>query len=124
MRWSRKMTGIHLIQFVKQRAIAHLEPFGSLLPVPIIGAQYLEDDLALEVKRGLLGDALERERLAEVDVGDDAVACERLRHQLSRKKFLIADEHVAADQIGELADVARPVVALHELDSGAGDRLG
>src|SRR6185437_12055685 len=62
MRWIRKIIRIHLIQFVKQRAITHLEPFGSLLPVPVIGAQHLENDLALEIERGLLGDALERER--------------------------------------------------------------
>ncbi len=62
-----------LAQLIEQRPVADLEPFCCLLPVPAIVLENLQDDLALEVLGRLLGDVLERDRLAEVDLGDDTV---------------------------------------------------
>ena len=70
----RDLRHADLAQLIEQRPIADLKPLCRLLPVPAVFLEHLEDDLAFEVLGRLLGDVLEGDRLAEVDLGDDTVA--------------------------------------------------
>src|SRR5258705_11967880 len=89
-----------LAQLIEQRPIADLKPLCGLLPVPAIFLQHLENDLAFEVLGRLLGNVLERDWLAEVDLGDDASW--RLGHHLSDGRLLPSHQTVAPDEILQL----------------------
>ena len=116
----RNLRHTNLAEFVEQGAVADLEPLGRLLTVPAIFLEYFEDDLALKILGGLLGDVLEGDGFAEVDLGGDAAAW-LLGHHLGDQGLLAADEDVAADEVLKLADVSRPVIALHEADGALGE---
>src|SRR5215470_13815974 len=62
-----------LAQLIEQRAITDLEPLCCLLPVPAVFLKYLQNDLAFKILGCFLGYVLERNRLAQVDLGDDAL---------------------------------------------------
>src|ERR1700760_44466 len=106
----------YLAQLVEQRPVADLKPFRCLLTVPAVLLEHFEDDLALQVLGRLLGNVLERDRFAEVDLGDDAAG--PLGHRFGGQRLSTANQNIAADEIFELADISRPVVVLHE-PSGA-----
>src|SRR5277367_6652398 len=111
-KWPRRdLWHTYFAQLIKQRPVAYLKPLRRLLPVPAVFLEHLQDDLPFEILRRLLGNVLQRDRLAEVDLGDDAAG--RLRHKLRDERLLAADKHVAADKILKLPDVTRPMVVLH-----------
>ena len=63
----------------------------------------------------LLGDALQRYGFRNINFGHDSVAWS-IRHQLRDQGLFTADQHIAANQVFELTDVARPVIVLHQAD--------
>lgn len=111
----RDLGHANLAQFIEEGAVADLKPFGGLLAVPAVGLQDLEDDLALEVVGGLLGDVFEGDGFAKVDVGGDA-ATGGFGHHLGDEGFFAADQDIAAYEVLELADVSGPVIVLHQTD--------
>ena len=109
-------------ELVEERAVADFEPFGGLLPVPAVGLEHLEDDLAFQILRRPFGDVLKRDGFAEVDVGGDAVFC-LSGNEVADERLFAADEDVGADQVFELADVSRPVVPLHKADGAFREQI-
>ena len=66
----------------------------------------------------------ERDGLTQVNVRHNSVCGMLVRDQLVGQDVFVANKNVAANNIFELANVAGPLVPLHQLNRIAGERFG
>src|SRR5579871_311196 len=109
-----------IANLVQERAIADLERFRSAATIPVMGLQYLENDFFFKTVHGLAGDLLERNRAFHRDFKVE-VAGRRLS-QVSADAGFRPKDHIALDQVFQLADVARPVIRLQEAHERSRER--
>src|SRR5579864_1814496 len=105
-----RQTGI--ANLVKERAVADLEGFSSAAAVPVVGLKDFENDFFLKTVNGLTGDLLERHRAFHGDFKVKVVG--RGLSQVSADAGFRPKDHIALDQVFQLADVSRPVIGLQK----------
>src|SRR5262249_6624534 len=114
----RELAHLELVHLVLQRAERDAEVFGGSGDVAAAFFDRPQDEVALEG----IGRFLEQ-ALRPVAFGLELREVEFEREVLLRDEVLVAHCHQPLDQVFELADVARPPVALQHHHRGIGDTL-
>src|SRR5208282_4330072 len=98
---------------VDQRPVADRQNLCCLAPVPVIRLQNFQNELALHLAHGLLGDALERNlAVFRYFNGNDRLA---RRRRFGPQSILSAEDDKPRDAILQLANIFRPFGVLKRL---------
>src|ERR1700681_372281 len=99
-----------IANLVEQGAIADSECACRLFAIPVMMLQDFQNDLALQFTHTLSRHLLQRNRSVEGNLGAEEVGL--TSDQVVGDHFLMAEDHIALDQVFEFTNIARPMILL------------